>query len=293
MDDTNKAYLQLHIAVFLFGFTAILGAVIDLPAVMIVWWRVLLTCISFLFLLKGAAFLRKYSRQQHLRWSGIGVLTGLHWLFFFLAIQYSNASITLVALATTSLFTAFIEPLILRKKIKWSEVIIGVIVVPGMILIAQNIDQSMIWGLGFGFVSAILASLFNTLNKKYVVPGGEREISFIELSAALAVISLALPIVFYLSEEMQFWPQGMDWVYLIILAIICTTLAFVLALKALNHISAFASTLTVNLEPIYGIILAAVLLNEHQDLNMKFYIGVIIILGAIIIYPLLAKRNNV
>ncbi len=292
MQKLKRAYIELHIAVLLFGLTAILGDLIDLPAMVIVWWRVFVTSFSFLFLIKFTYIIKELPRTELLRFCLIGVITGLHWVFFFAAIQYSNASITLVALACTSFFVALCEPLILRKRFEWVDILIGLVIVPAMILIVNNISPEYKLGVLFGLISALLAAIFTSYNKKYIIDGKEREISFLELTSACFFLSLCLPIMHTYYPIDSFWPSGSDWIFLLILALLCTTLAYVLALKALNHISAFASALTVNLEPVYGIFLAVFLLKEHKELNLEFYLGVLVIISAVTIYPIVMKKRK-
>ncbi len=291
MKPTSKAYLELHIAVFLFGFTAILGDLISLSATVLVWWRVLITCISLLFLLRFGKRMTKLSRRMQGILFGIGILVALHWITFFGAIKYSNASITLIALATASLFTAFLEPLILKRPISKVEVMLGLLIIPGMILVVSNIDLSMYMGIYLGLISALLASIFSILNKKYIDDAEPMTITFIELGAAWIFISLCLPFIFYYTEEpISFWPTSMDLVYLLVLALACTTLAYVLSLRALKHLTAFASNLTINLEPVYGIILAWLILKENKELNPGFYLGCLMIVLVVFAYPLLKKK---
>ncbi|MEO1714544.1 MAG: EamA family transporter [Bacteroidota bacterium] len=290
MDPTRRAYLELHLAVFLFGFTAILGDLIQLSALVIVWWRVLLTSISLLFLIRAAHLLRTIPRSHLLTFMGIGVLVALHWLTFYGAIKYSNASICLVCMATTSFFTSFLEPMILRQRIQWYQVALGLLIVPGMFLVVNNINWAMMAGIAVGLISAFLASLFAILNKKFIERANPLEITFIELSSAWLFLSLVVPFFLWQNADASFWPGLMDWGYLLILALLCTTLAYVLALRSLQYLSAFASNLTVNLEPVYGIALAWVILNDHQELENGFYWGVGIILLAVFSYPIL-KRN--
>ncbi|MEM1219465.1 MAG: EamA family transporter [Bacteroidota bacterium] len=290
MDPTRRAYLELHLAVFLFGFTAILGDLIQLSALVIVWWRVLLTSISLLFLIRAARLIRTIPRSHLYTFMGIGVLVALHWLTFYGAIKYSNASICLVCMATTSFFTSFLEPMILRQRIQWYQVALGLFIVPGMFLVVNNINWAMMAGIAVGLTSAFLASLFAILNKKHIDRANPLEITFIELSSAWLFLSLVVPFFLWQNADATFWPGWTDWGYLLILALLCTTLAYVLALRSLQYLSAFASNLTVNLEPVYGIALAWVLLNDHQELEPGFYWGVGIILLAVFSYPIL-KRN--
>ncbi len=295
MKPSTKAYIELHIAVFLFGFTAILGDLISLSATLLVWWRVLITCISLFFLLQFGKKMSKLSFKMTSILFGIGILVALHWITFFGAIKYSNASITLIALATASFFTAFLEPWIMKKPISILQVILGLLIIPGMILVVSNIDLSMYIGIYLGIISAFLAALFSTLNKKYINDADPTTITFIELGAAWIFISLCLPFVFNYSEEaVIFWPTGMDVVYLLILALACTTLAYILSLRSLKYLSAFAANLTVNLEPVYGIILAWLILKENEELNPGFYLGCLLIVSVVFAYPLLRSRfeNN-
>lgn len=289
MNSKQRAYLELHFAVLLFGLTAILGDLIHLSALLIVWWRVLITCISLFFLIRFGQSLAHIPKEAIWKFMGIGVLVALHWLCFFGAVKYSNASICLVCMATTSFFTSFLEPLLLRQKIKWYEILLGLMIIPGMVLVVNNTQLSMMAGIWVGLLSAFLAAVFSILNKKMVDQADPMSITFIELGSAWLFLSLILPIFFYYNPAALFWPTQLDFSYLAILALLCTTLAYVLALRALKHISAFASNLTINLEPVYGILLAYFLLQENEELSEGFYYGVCIILVAVFSYPFLTR----
>ena len=290
MPETKRAYLDLHIAVILFGFTAILGELIDLSAIAVVWWRVLFASLSFLVLIKIPKMIRKIGRKQVLIFLAIGILVALHWITFFGSIKISNASISLICLATTSFFTSFLEPLIIRRPFQWYEMFLGIMILPGMILIVNGVDPSYHLGIVVGLCSAILATIFSILNKKYIKKGTPQEITAIELTGVWIFITLIAPFVFMVNPEIQWKPSGLDLFYLIVLALLCTTLAYVLSMRALQHLSAFASNLVVNLEPVYGIILAIVILKEHKDLDYSFYLGVLVIGIAVFSYPYIRKR---
>lgn len=294
MNPETRAYIELHIAVFLFGFTAILGDLIQLPALTLVWWRVFITSISLLFLIKVIRLFRTLSRKRLLQFMGIGVLVALHWLAFYGAIKLANASIALVAMATTSFFTSMIEPFVMRQRVKWYEIALGILIIPGMMLVANGAEFSMLTGLWVGIVAAFLAALFATLNKKLIGNQNVLEITFLELGSAWLFLSLVLPVLFLVSDiNITFMPpSGMDWLYLLILALLCTTLAYALALKSLRHLTAFASNLTINMEPVYGIIMAWILLNENEELTSNFYWGVVIILLAVFSYPVLRRLER-
>lgn len=288
--DTLKAYLKLHSAVILFGFTAILGALISISALEIVWWRVLITAVSLLFFIRGAKSVLRLPWRDRLLFLGIGALVALHWLTFYGAIKYSNASVTLICMATASFFTAIVEPMILGERFKKLDLSFGLLVVPGMVLIVRNLDTSMIKGVWVGLLSALLAATFASLNKKYIERAHTRTITFLEMTGSWLFLSLIAPFLMKFDLLTVQWPSQTDWAYLIILALLCTTLAFILALEALKHLSAFASNLVVNLEPVYGILLAMLILNEHQDLNLRFYLGVLIILAVVILHPMITRR---
>jgi drug/metabolite transporter (DMT)-like permease len=292
MKSTQRAYLELHLAVFLFGFTAILGDLIQLSALLIVWWRVLLTSLSLAVIVRVVRLFRNLPWQKTLKFMGIGVIVAVHWVTFYGAIKLSNASIGVVAMATTSFFTSLLEPLIMRQKIKWYELMLGLLIVPGMALIVNSTDFSMLTGLAVGLLSALLAALFATLNKKLITHSDERSITFLEMSSACLFLTIVIPVYAWVTDtSLSIMPPTLlDWGYLIILALVCTTFAYVLALRSLQHLSAFASNLSINLEPVYGILLAWILLNENEELDTGFYLGAGIIVLAVFSYPLLKRR---
>lgn len=285
----TRAYLELHIAVFLWGFTAILGDLIQLSALALVWWRVLLTAISVVFLLRNGLNFNHMSRRSLLQFSLVGVLTGLHWLTFYGAIKLSNASITLVCMATCAFFTSLIEPFLLRKKHNWTEVMVGFLIIPGMALIVQNVEVKMHLGIVVGLLSSLLAAVFSTLNKKWIDNAEPLPITFVEMTSAWLFLSAALPFFFHAEPTAILLPSAKDFLLLVVLALACTTLTWVLALRAMKHLTAFASNLTVNLEPVYGIFLAWIILGEQKELSAGFYWGVALIMVVVLSYPFLKK----
>jgi len=287
--ETQRAYLQLHLAVLLYGFTAILGDLIQLSAVVLVWWRVFITSISLFLLIGFGKTLIGMPRKLILKYMGVGVLVGLHWITFFGAIKYSNASICLVCMATTSFFTAFVEPLFTGSKFKLYEIGIGLLIIPGMVLVVNNIDLSMQTGIWIGLLSALLASIFATLNKVLINQADTMTITFLELSSACLFITCLFPFFFMANPDAAFWPSMSDLGYLLVLALLCTTFAYILGLNSLKHLSAFAANLTVNLEPVYGIILAWIILKENEELSSGFYLGGVIIILAVLFYPLIKR----
>jgi len=290
MSNRLIAYIQLHIAVILYGWTAILGGVISISAINLVWWRVLITSFSLLFFIGFGRKLLALKPKLLLTYMAIGVVVGMHWICFYSSVKMANASIALITMSTTSLFTSIIEPIIFKRKINKLEIIIGLLIIPCMVLIVRNIDISLINGFLIGLVSAFLASLFASINKRYVDDASPYVISFLEMFGAFLFISICLP--FITQSFSDIMPSNSDWVYLIILALLCTTLAFVLTMKSLKYISAFDSNLVINLEPIYGIGLAVVILNEHKQLTPMFYLGGILIMVIVFTHPIIANKLN-
>lgn len=281
MNPTKRAYFELHIAVLLFGFTAILGDLITLSALVLVWWRMGITTFSIPFLTKIKEKIAVLPPALTVKYMAIGVLVSLHWICFFGAVKFANASISLICMATTSFFTALIEPIILKQKIKKDELSLGLLMIPGVLLIVNNTEWDMMTGILVGLMSAFLAALFAVLNKTLVDKAEPLTITFLELGSGWMFLSICLPIYLMYQPDALFMPQGFDWLWLLILALGCTTLAYVLSLRSLKHISAFASTLTVNLEPVYGIFLAWIFLDDAQELSLQFYFGCLLILGAV------------
>ena len=291
--STKRSYVELHIAVLLWGFTAILGKWINLPAIDLVWWRVLLTSFSLLYFVKWGKKLLSLPRKQLLIYAGIGVLVGTHWICFYGSIKLANASVSLICMATTSLFAALLEPLFLKSNFKWLDLGLSLIIIPAMALVAQTLEQGMQLGILVGLASAFLAAMFSVLNKKYVSKADPYTITYVELTSAWVFISILLVLFdFGREERLLFPPSSMDWVWMVVLALVCTTLTFILSLRALTGLSAFASTLVVNLEPVYGILLAVLLLGEHQEMSGTFYIGCGIILLVVLSYPFLKPRRS-
>ncbi|MBK9722417.1 MAG: DMT family transporter [Saprospiraceae bacterium] len=290
MDSLRKSFILLHIGVFLFGFTGILGKLILLPALILVWWRSLLTWILLLpQMFKNHGF-QTMNRKSLFTFLGIGVLVGLHWICFYGSIKLSNSSIAMICLAFIPLFTAFFEAWFHKKKLKRLDIFIGLITLPGMWMILQNIELNYRLGFGIGILAAILSASFATLNKKYISKSDPISITWIELFSVWLFMTILLPVVFIIDPSANFLPSKMDWLYLFILSYLCTVVSYVFVVRSLKNLSAFTAMLAFNLEPVYGIILAVVLIQEHKQLNGMFYLGVIIILASVFLHPFLEKN---
>lgn len=293
MQQQTKAYIQLHICVFLWGFTAILGKLIQVSELSLVWWRLLFTCISLVLIPGTIRQVSTLSGRTLLQLAGIGSIVMLHWILFYGSIKYSNASVGVSCLATISFFSAFIEPLVMRKPFKWYEILLGLMVIPGMYIIFHFTTANYYKGILMGLVSALMSSIFGVLNKLMVDKGTPTQaMTIVELSSGWLLLMLVAPMYCYLigSSNIVYTLTQSDVVYLLILSILCTTVPFIMALKVLRHLSAFTTALAVNLEPVYGILLAIPLLHENRQLDVGFYIGVLIILVAVFAHPWLKAR---
>ena len=301
----KTAYIKLHIAVFLFGFTAILGKLITLNQTALVWNRLWISCAGLLFVPGIFKGFKSISKSNLIVFSSIGLLIALHWITFYGSIKLGdNVSVTLACLATTPLFTSVFEPLLFRRKLLITEIVLGIVTIVGVYLIT-GVGKFYYPAIISGIISAAFASLFTVFNKKYLAENNAYSVSFIEFFAGWILISLIIlmtsnfnfsqlfPDKQSLSNSWNFVFLNIhsDWYYLLVLGLLCTCLAFVFNLQALKHLSAFTSNLSVNLEPVYGIIMGAVFFNENQSLNLMFYLGAGIILGCVLLHPLL-RRNN-
>lgn len=292
INTKQKAYLQLHLAVFLFGFTAVIGKLITLEQTALVWNRLWIAVLGLIFIPGVLRGIRSIKRSNFLIFSGIGVLVALHWLTFYGSIKVGNsASVTLACLATSSLFTSILEPLITKSKFQWIELLLGLLVIVGIYFLS-GVGEAYYWAIVIGIISAFLAALFSTLNKKYITGQNSLSVSTIELAAGFVFISVCYPLLQNLFPQPQWLPTGSDWWWLLVLGLLCTSLAFALALESLKVISAFIATLSINLEPVYGIVLAIWFLNEDTQLNFDFYLGTAIILLAVILHPIITKIQN-
>ncbi len=296
MDNTKKAYLEIHLAVALWGFTAVLGDLIQLSAVVLVWWRTLLTCVVYLLFTKVWSQVRALPRATLWRFAGIGVLLTAHWLCFYGAIKLANASIALICLGVTSLFSSFLEPLFNGSKIKWYEVSLGILIIPGIILVQKQSETTggnFLLGFWVAMLSAFFVSFVGVFNKKMIEKATPLSISFLEMGGGWLSLSVFLGIAFLFNPNITnpyFLPSFSDWQYLAILVIACTNIAQIFCFRAMKYLSAFATNLTINLEPIYGILLAILILKENRELSWTFYIGGSMILTAVLSYPFVRAK---
>jgi drug/metabolite transporter (DMT)-like permease len=287
----RKAFWQIHFCVLLWGFTAILGKLITLPAQALVVWRMALVALFLAILPKVWRGVRALPPRLLAIYAGIGSIVALHWLTFYAAIKLSNASVAVSCLALGSIFTAVVEPMLTGRKHEISELILGIMVVPGVVLLVGGVPSGMHLGIAIGIISSFLTAVFATLNKRYVHDAEPESVTFIEMSVGGLFMMLA-GIAYFGVDGTLMWPDLRDFTLLMILALACTLLPFILSLHALRHISAFATQLALNMEPVYAILLAALWLKEYRELTPQFYLGFMIILTAVFVQPLLQSRKK-
>ncbi len=276
----KAALLKLHFAVFLWGFTGVLGKAIQLNEGLLVWYRLLITVVTLFFLMLWKNEFKKITLKTALKLSAIGCVVALHWVCFYGSIKYANVSIALICLSAAGVITALIEPIFTSKKIVVVEVLLGLIAIIGIYLIF-HFDTKYRTGILIGFLSTILSVLFSVLNKKMVDLVPPKTMILFELTGGLLFLSLLMPLYLKHFPVINLLPTFQDWMWLIILSWICTIWAFDLSLQALKKISAFTQNLTLNLEPVYGIVLAFFVYQENKHLNFSFYIGFALILLAV------------
>lgn len=287
----------MHLIILTWGFTGILGKLIHLEFYQIVFFRMSIAGISLLLiLLVLKKSIRINNRKALIRTIGVGVLVLLHWLTFFKSIQVSTASVGVLCLATTSVHVSWLEPIIMKRKFSWIELFLGLLVIGGIAFITDKIDRSQIEGIAWGLVSGLFAALFSVSNARLRRDGTS--------SASITVYEMltgAVILLGYLFFNQQinadfFTMTWSDFYWLLFLSIICTSLAFMLMIDVVDKIGAFSASLTINLEPVYSIFLAVIILGEDAILGANFYWGAVFIVCVVFLNPILkyyiAKRKK-
>lgn len=299
--EVTRAWLQIHFCVVLWGFTAILGKLITLQALPLVLWRMGLVAAALFLWPRVWRSLRELPRRLIGAYVGIGCIVALHWLTFYGAIKLANASVAATCIATVPIFLALIEPVLTGRPFRWWELLLGLLAVPGIALLVGGTPEHMNAGIVVGIASAFFAALFAALNKRLILRAGALSVTAIEMAAGAVLIGLLLAVlsasgsgdvagIFDPAEALL--PGTADALWLLLLAFGCTLLPFALSLVALRHLSAYASALAVNLEPVYAILLAIVILAEQAELDPTFYLGAALIIGVVLIYPWLQARSR-
>ena len=290
--SSKRALIQIHFCVLLWGFTAILGKAITLPALPLVWWRMLLVTAALALLPRFWKGIASLSPRLIAIYAGVGVVVTAHWITFYGSIKLSNASVAATCMAFTPLFIAFIEPVFVRRKFDTNELVFGLAVIPGIVLVVGGIPSGMRLGLVAGIVSAFLAAIFGMLNKRFIEHADALSVTGLEIGAGVLCLTVFAPIMTSASSIFV-RPSAHDAILLAVLAIGCTLLPFALSLVALRHLSAFTQALAVNMEPVYAIILAIALLGEQRELNRSFYLGVAIVFAAVFSHPFVHRTEPI
>ena len=276
------ALIRLHTAVFIWGFTGVLGRAISLNEGWLVWWRMFITAMSLWILFYFLKIIRKISLKDFFKVALVGTVLSLHWLTFYGSIKYANVSIALTCLSTTGLLSAVIEPLFFHRRINISEIILGLFALAGIALIyVTNLSYST--GIYIGLLSAVLTVVVSVMNKKLIAGFEPETITLYQLTGGFLGLSILMPLYNYLFPSIQKIPQHYDWAWLLILSWCCTILTFMLYINALKKVSAFTVNLTLTLEPVYGIILAFIIYNENKTLSKYFFLGFALILIAVFV----------
>lgn len=284
----DRNMLVLHFTVLIWGFTGVLGELISISALPLVWYRVMIASISlylYFLIIKKSALV---STRQVLQYLAVGTLVGLHWVLFFHSIKISTVSVTLVTLSSITLFTAILEPVFNKKRISLADILVGCIIIIGIYLIFKFETQYM-WGIIYGLICAFCASIFSILNARMVKENNSPSvITFYEMIGAFAVVTMMLLISNGFSKELIL--SSKDWMYLLLLGVLCTAVAYVLGVAVMKELSAFTVALITNMEPVYGILLAMLVFGRNETMSLGFYAGAAIVLGAVFIYPYLKRK---
>lgn len=289
-----KHYLHLHFIILIWGFTAVLGLLINIPVVETVFYRTLLASVALGILLYFRKRNFRLGQKQIGQMLGTGALIAAHWILFFGAARVANASVCLAGMATCSLWTSMLEPLMTRRKIQLYEVVLGLIVIIGLYVIFR-FEFGYALGLIMAILSAILASVFTIINSKFTRVYNPYMITFYEMAGACLSIALFFPFyAFFIVENghLQLLPSSGDWLYILILALICTVYAYSASVELMKHITAFAMNLATNMEPVYGIILAVIIFGDSERMTPAFYTGTSIILLSVLAYPVINHYRN-
>ncbi len=285
-----RNYLHLHFIVFIWGFTAVLGKLISIEALPLVWYRMLMASLIILvyILLKNKPLKVKPKILSSLLIAGIVV--ALHWVTFFMAIKISNVSVALATMSTGALFTALIEPFWYGRKMVGYELVFGIVVILGL-AIMFNLEADYTAGILLALISALLAAIFSLINGKLIQKENSAVISFYELGSGVLFLSLYLGLDQGFDEAFFQLPP-IDWFYIFILASVCTAYAFIVSVKVMKYIAPYTVMLTNNLEPVYAIVLAFIILGDSEKMSPLFYLGALLILTTVIANGILKNRKK-
>ncbi|SDS56955.1 EamA-like transporter family protein [Formosa sp. Hel1_31_208] len=287
-----KNYFHLHFLVFIAGFTAILGELISIGSTALVWYRMLIAGLLMFLYIKVIRLKIQVSTKTKLQFFGAGIIIALHWITFFEAINQSNVSITLAMFSTGAFFASFIEPLIYKRRIIWYEILFGIIVIFGVFLITQS-EIKYLNGIILGISSALFSTIFAVINGRFIAQHRATVISFYEFISGVVFLSLFI-LVFNDGFSAEFFTlKTVDWIYIFILASICTAYAFIGSVKVMRYISPYTVVLTYNLEPLYGIALALLMFPDTETMSTQFYYGAFLVLATVLADGILKNIKSI
>jgi drug/metabolite transporter (DMT)-like permease len=285
----KKAFIQLHTAVFLAGFTGVLGRLITLNEAVLVWYRMMITCVVLWVLLLFNNRKPAASRKLFLQAASVGFILALHWVTFYAGIKISNVSTALVCISAMGFFTAILEPIMLRNRFDIMEILLGLLAIAG-ISIVFHFDPRYKTGIIVSLFSALLASIFPILNRQILQKMDAETATRYQLSGGFIFITLLMPVYLHYFPVSRLLPSLSDWVWLLVLGILCTVVAYDLFMKALQKIPAFTVNLSYNLEPIYGVVMAFIIYREDKELSPGFYYGFCLIILAVVLQTIRVRR---
>ena len=287
-----KNYLHLHFLVLIAGFTAIIGELLSVKAIPLVWFRMLMALILIGLYILVSKKKVKVNFKTFILLSIAGIIIALHWITFFAAIEVSNISITLAMYSTGAFFASIIEPIVFKRKVIWYEILFGIIVIIGVFIVTQS-EIKYLTGIILGIISAFLSSLFAVFNGKFLEKNTPVTISFYEFISGVFFVSVYI-FIFGEGFDREFFNlSSSDYMYLFILASICTAYAFIASVHVMKYISPYSVVLAYNLEPVYGIILAILLFPNEEKMSPNFYFGAIIIFSAVILNGILKNKKQI
>lgn len=289
--DNIRHHIHLHFLVFIAGFTAILGKLITNSPVSIVWHRMFIALIVIFLFVAITRKKLKTSYQNIFKYAILGFVISLHWITFFMSIDYSNVTIALSMMSTTAFFTSFIEPFFFSRKIIAHELLLSILVIIAIFLIL-NSELNYSAGIILGIFSAFFASIFSVLNGLLIKNEKAYKISFYEFLFGVVFISIFLIITGRLDDLLIESFFSVNYLYISILGVVCTAYAFIAAVYLLNYITPYSAVLTYNLEPVYGILLALIIFGESEQMSSNFYIGLLLILFSVFLNFYLKKYNK-
>jgi len=286
--DRLKNQIHLHFIVFIWGFTAILGALITINAMSLVWYRVLIASITLFIYLKFKKTSFNETLFDYFKLMIGGILIALHWSTFFYAIKISNISTTLIAMSSSAVFLVLLQPLFDKKNFSFTELLLSIITIIGFVIIF-NVDGMYVRGIIFGLISAFLLAIFSMYNNKLIRKYPASKIAFYELFAAFLFLTLIL---FFKGDfkPSYFDLKNSDWLYITILATLCTAYPFVVATNLLRKMGTFTIVLTNNLEPVYGILLAVIIFGDKEKMSLQFYFGALLIISSVILNAIIKNK---